>query len=39
MQNVALDKSYFLFQVLDINVSIMHMQNTLFDMSILEKNG
>ena len=37
MQNVALDKSYFLFQVLDINVSIM--QNTLFDMSILEKNG
>ena len=39
MQNVALDKSYFLFQVLDINVSIMHMQNTPFDMSILEKNS
>ena len=39
MLRVALNNNLFLLQVLDINVSIVHMQYTLFDMSILEKNG
>jgi len=39
MQNVALDKSCFLFQVLNINVSIMHMKNTPINITIFEKNA
>ena len=39
MLRVALNNNLFLLKVLNINVSIVHMQYTLFDMSILEKNG